>query len=167
MPVTQGCQPQPALCTAKPYSAAARSTTAGARGVYQDCSTGNTSLANNRIDFSATGTGMPPKRTEVASLPFDVRLGQRELAISGRRDGFAALAELGVAAAVAHDPADLLALAIAVDAGQPRVDLAEQQPLTRRTDVVGPGSGSRPGCLAAGQTAVAREPTQPGRPICS
>src|SRR5260370_33856307 len=157
MPVTQGCQPQPALCTAKPYSAAARSTTAGARGVYQDCSTGNTSLANNRIDFSATGTGMPPKRTEVASLPFDVRLGQRELAISGRRDGFAALAELGVAAAVAQGPAHLLPLDIAVDAGHPRVDLGEQQALTRRNDVVGPGSGSRRAGLDPGQSAVARD----------
>src|SRR5207253_10915134 len=49
------------------YSAAARSTTAGAAGVCQDCITGRTSLAKSRIECSATGKGMPPKRNDVAS----------------------------------------------------------------------------------------------------
>src|SRR6202023_4341811 len=93
------------------------------------------------------------------------RLSQDQLAIPVRRGGFAVLAELGVAAAVAHDPADLLALDIAVDAGHPRVDLGEQQALARRNDVVGPGSGTGCGGLDTGQAAVAREADQPGRPI--
>src|SRR5260370_6565298 len=84
-------------------------------------------------------------------------LSERELAIFVRRRRFATLAELGVAAAVAHDPADLLPLDIAVDAGHPRVDLGEQQALARRNDVVGPGNDTRRGGLEAGQAAVARE----------
>src|SRR5205814_1400979 len=68
-------------------------------------------------------------------------------------------------AAVTHDPADLLALDIAVDAGHPRIDLCEQQALARRNDVVGPGGGTRRGGLDAGEAAVAREADQPGRPI--
>src|SRR6185437_15816596 len=43
------------------YSAAF---TSGARAVSQECSTGSTSLANSRIDFSAISYGMPPKRNE-------------------------------------------------------------------------------------------------------
>ena len=70
-----------------------------------------------------------------------------------------------MAAAVAHDPADLLALDVAVDAGHPRVDLGEQQALARCNDVVGPGIGTRRGGLDAGQAAVAREADQPGHPI--
>src|SRR6516165_1944529 len=93
------------------------------------------------------------------------RLSQRELAKPGRRDPIAALAELGVTAAVTHDPADLLALDIAVDAGHPRVDLGKQQALARRNDVVGPGDGACRGGLDAGQAALAREADQPGHPI--
>src|SRR6516165_11611257 len=93
------------------------------------------------------------------------RLSQRELAKPGRRDPIAALAELGVAAAVTHDPADLLALDIAVDAGHPRVDLGEQQALARRNDVVGPGDCTRRSGLDAGQVAVACETDQTGHPI--
>jgi hypothetical protein len=52
-------------------------------------------------------------------------LGQRELAISVCRHCIAALAKGGVAAAVAHDPADLLPLDIAVDTGHPGIDLGE------------------------------------------
>src|ERR1700738_1719746 len=92
-------------------------------------------------------------------------LSQRELAIAVRYDCLAALAELGVAAAVAHDPADLFPLDIAVDAGHPRVDLGEQQALARRNDVVGPASGTRCGGLDTSEAAVAREADQPGRPI--
>jgi hypothetical protein len=44
-------------------------------------------------------------------------LSQYQLAISVRRHRLAALAKGGVAAAVTHDPADLLSLDIAVDAG--------------------------------------------------
>src|SRR5580704_10507240 len=75
-----------------------------------------------------------------------VALSQRQLTISVRHDGFAALAELRVATAVPHDPADLLALDIAVDAGHPRVDLGEQQSLARGENVLGPfGRGGRGG----------------------
>src|SRR5712692_5736728 len=88
------------------------------------------------------------------------RLSQRQLAVAVRRHPFAALAKGGVAAAVAHDPADLLALDIAVDAGHPRVNLGEQQTLACRNDVVGPGSSTRRGCLDTGQAAVAREADQ-------
>src|SRR5216684_5347193 len=63
-------------------------------------------------------------------------LSQRQHAISVGHHRFAMLAKGGVAAAVAHDPADLLALDIAVDAGHPRIDLGEQQALARRNDVV-------------------------------
>src|SRR6266851_3655197 len=101
----------------------------------------------------------------LASLAAVVAVSERQLTISVRCDGFAALAELGVAAAVAHDPADLLALDIAVDAGHPRVDLGEQQALARRNDVVGPGSGTRRGGLDTGQAAVEREADEPGYPI--
>src|ERR1700732_2864357 len=101
----------------------------------------------------------------LASLAVVVGLTQCQLTISVRRDRLAALAELGVPAAVAHDPADLLALDIAVDAGHPRVDLGEQQALARRNDVVSPGTGTRRGGLDAGQIAVAREADQPGCPI--
>src|SRR6516162_5122168 len=92
-------------------------------------------------------------------------LSQPELAIPGCRHSLAALAKGGVAAAVAHDPADILALDVAVDPDHPRVDLGEQQALARRNDVVGPGSGTRRGGLDAGQAAVACEADQPGRPI--
>src|SRR6516162_5953738 len=91
-----------------------------------------------------------------------LRLSERELAIPGRRHRLAALAKGGVAAAVAHDPPDLLALDIAVDAGHPRVDLGEQQALARRNDVVGPGDCARRSGLDAGQVAVARETDQTG-----
>src|SRR5260221_1977077 len=101
----------------------------------------------------------------LASLAAVVALSQCQLTISVRRDGFATLAELGVAAAVAHDPADLLPLDIAVDAGHPRVDLGEQQALARRNDVIGPGGGTRLGGLEASQAAVAREADQSGHPI--
>src|SRR5215469_3636133 len=47
-----------------------------------------------------------------ASRPLECRLSQHGLPISIRRHRIAALAELGVAAAVAHDPAHLLALDI-------------------------------------------------------
>src|SRR6516165_6158633 len=94
-----------------------------------------------------------------------LRLSERELAIPGRRHRLAALAKGGVAAAVAHDPPDLLALDIAVDAGHPRVDLGEQQALARRNDVVGPGSGTCHGGLDASEATVEREADQPGRPI--
>src|SRR6266851_237200 len=101
----------------------------------------------------------------LASLAAVVALSQCQLTISVCRDGFATLAELGVAAAVAHDSADLLPLDIAVDAGHPRVDLGEQQALARRNDVVGPGSGTRRGGLDAGQATVAGEADHPGYPI--
>src|SRR6202047_2881957 len=101
----------------------------------------------------------------LASLAVVVGLTQCQLTISVRRDRLAALAELGVPAAVAHDPADLLALDIAVDAGHPRVDLGEQQALARRNDVVSPGTGARSGGLDAGQIAVAGEADQPCHPI--
>src|SRR5215475_3789755 len=61
------------------------------------------------------------------SLHSRLRLSERQLAISVCRDRIAALAKGRMAAAVAHDPADLLPLNIAVDAGHPRVDLGEQQ----------------------------------------
>src|SRR6516225_2922648 len=93
------------------------------------------------------------------------QLSQRQVAVSLRYDRLAALAELGVTAAVAHDPADLLALDIAVDPGHPRVDLGEQQTLARRNDVVGPGGGTRRSGLDAGQIAVAREADEPRHPI--
>src|SRR5205807_9546721 len=64
-------------------------------------------------------------------------LRQRQLAIPVRCQRFAARAKGWVAAAVAHDPTDLLALDITVDAGHPRVDLGEQQALARGHDVVG------------------------------
>src|SRR5436305_12179186 len=54
------------------------------------------------------------------------RLSQRQCAISVGHNGFAVLAKGGVAAAVAHDAANLLALDIAVDAGHRRIDLGEQ-----------------------------------------
>src|SRR5216683_1815505 len=101
----------------------------------------------------------------LASLAAVVAVSERQLTISVRRDSFAALAELGVAAAVAHDSADLLPLDVAVDAGHPRVDLGEQQALARRNDVVGPGSGTRRGGLDTIEAAVAREADQPGYPI--
>src|SRR6516165_1400671 len=92
-------------------------------------------------------------------------LSQPELAIPGCRHSLAALAKGGVAAAVAHDPADILALDVAVDPGHPRVDLGEQQALARRNDVVGPGDGTRRSGLDAGQAALARKLDQPGHPI--
>src|SRR3984893_2156371 len=101
----------------------------------------------------------------LASLAALVGITQCQLTIPVRHHRFAALAELGVAAAVAHDPADLLALDIAVDAGHPRIDLGEQQALARRNDVVGPGSGTRRGGLDAIEAAVAREADHPGYPI--
>src|SRR6202048_1024118 len=101
----------------------------------------------------------------LASLAAVVAVSERELAIAVRHHRLAALAELGVAAAVAHDPADLLALDIAVDAGHPRIDLGEQQALARRNDVVGPGSGTRRGCLDTVEAAVAREADHPGYPV--
>src|SRR6516225_9075208 len=93
------------------------------------------------------------------------QLSQHQFAISLCGDRIAALAELWVAAAVAHDPADLLALDIAVDAGHPGVDLSEQQALARRNDVVGPRNGTGRGGLDEGQAAVASETDQPGDPI--
>src|SRR5712691_772921 len=101
----------------------------------------------------------------LASLAAIVALSQCQLTISVCRDGFATLAEPGMAAAVAHDPADLLPLDVAVDAGHPRVDLGEQQALARRNDVVGPAGGTRRGGLDASEAVVAREADQPGRPI--
>src|ERR1700730_3025103 len=101
----------------------------------------------------------------LASLAAVVAVSERQLTISVRHHRLAALAEFGVAAAVAHDPADLLALDIAVDAGHPRIDLGEQQALARRNDVVGPGSGTRRGGLDAIEAAVAREADHPGHPI--
>src|SRR3984893_10801955 len=101
----------------------------------------------------------------LASLAAVVAVSERQLTISVRHHRLAALAEFGVAAAVAHDPADLLALDIAVDAGHPRIDLGEQQALARRNDVVGPGSGTRRGGLDAIEAAVAREADHPGYPI--
>src|SRR5260370_36979451 len=101
----------------------------------------------------------------LASLAAIVALSQCQLTISVCRDGFATLAELGVAAAVAHDPADLLPLDIAVDAGHPRVDLGEQQALARRNDVVGPAGGTRRAGLDAREAAGAREADHPRRPI--
>src|SRR5262249_27235163 len=112
-------------------------------------------------------TAQPPKRgyphwDADAQNPLQ---SERDRAIASRHYRLAALAKLGVAAAVAHDPADLLALDIAVDAGHPRVDLGEQQPLARRDDVVGPSSGARRGSFDTGQVAVAYEADQPGHPI--
>ena len=52
---------------------------------------------------------------------------QRQLSVSVCRHRISALAELGVAAAVAYDPAHLLAFDIAVDRSHPRVDFGEQQ----------------------------------------
>src|SRR6266550_5673418 len=101
----------------------------------------------------------------LASLAVVVGLTQCQLTISVRRDRVAALAELGVAAAVAHDPTDLLTLDVAVDAGHPRIDLGEQQALARRNDVVSPGTGARRGGLDAGQIAVAREADKTCHPI--
>src|SRR6267378_2059544 len=101
----------------------------------------------------------------LASLAAVVAVSERQLAVAVRRRRLAALAEFGVPAAVAHDPADLLALDIAVDAGHPRIDLGEQQALARCNDVVGPGSGTPCGGLDPGQAAVAREADQPGCPI--
>src|SRR5258707_1331217 len=92
-------------------------------------------------------------------------LSQRQLAVSVRHHRLAALAELGVAAAVAHDPADLLPLDIAVDAGHPGTALGEKKAFARRKNVVGPASGTRRGGLDAGQASVAREADQPGHPI--
>src|SRR6266699_5769553 len=71
----------------------------------------------------------------------------RDLSVAVRRHRFAARAKGRVAAAVAHDPADLLALDIAVDARHPRVDVGEQQALAVRDDVIGPASGARRGRL--------------------
>src|SRR5271167_1110128 len=51
--------------------------------------------------------------------PRTALLSQCQLAIAVCRHRLAAVAEGGVAAAVAHDPADLLAFDIAVDAGHP------------------------------------------------
>src|SRR5690242_2050614 len=65
-------------------------------------------------------------------------LGQRQLAVTVRRHRIAVLAKGGVAAAVAHDLAALLAFNVAIDTGHPRVDLVHQQPFAERLDVVGP-----------------------------
>src|SRR6266852_4877075 len=92
----------------------------------------------------------------------DPALSQRQRAISVCHHRFAVLAKGGVAAAVAHDPADLLALDIAVDAGHPRIDLGEQQALARRKDVIGPGGSALSGGLDARHAAIVREADQPG-----
>src|SRR5215469_2570347 len=73
-----------------------------------------------------------------SGIVFPLSLGQRDLAITLRRDGIAVLAKGRMAAAIAHDLAGLLALDIAVDAGHPGIDLVEQQPLAARLDVVCP-----------------------------
>src|SRR6516162_11182235 len=78
---------------------------------------------------SVGGHAVPRCRPRNSSELLPARLSQRQLAISVGRHAIAPLAELGVAAAITHDPADLLALDIAVDARHPRVDLGEQQAL--------------------------------------
>src|SRR5260370_7668092 len=113
-----------------------------------------------RLRKAFTGTRLTASRGPGCSA-----LSERELAISVRRRRFATLAELGVAAAVAHDPADLLPLDIAVDAGHPQVDLGEQQALAGRNHVVGPDNGTRRGGLAPSQATVARQAHNPGPPI--
>ena len=84
-----------------------------------------------------------PRRSVQWSASQPPRSSQRQFAISVRRHRIAVLAKGGMAAAVAHDLAGLLALDIAVDAGHPRVDLVHQQPLARRHDVVGPARRPR------------------------
>src|SRR5438876_10091906 len=77
----------------------------------------------------------PPARAQPTgnlSRPFEMRLSQRELAVPVCRHRIAVLAKGGVAAAVAHDLAGLLALDVAVDAGHPGVDLVHQQTFARR-----------------------------------
>src|SRR4029077_15179933 len=94
-----------------------------------------------------------------------VALSQRQLPVAVRSDSLAALAKPGMAPAIAHDPANLFALDVAVDAGHPRVDFGEQQPLARLNDMIRPGGGRRRGSLDAGQAAVARKADQPGDPV--
>src|SRR6266436_1440687 len=101
----------------------------------------------------------------LASLAVVVGLTQCQLTISVRRDRLAALAELGVAAAVAHDSADLLALHVAVDAGHPRVDLGEQQSLARLNDMICPSGRTCRGGLNPSQAAVAGKADQLGDPV--
>src|SRR5260370_9131805 len=75
-----------------------------------------------RLRKAFTGTRLTASRG-----PGCRALSERELAIFVRRRRFATLAELGVAAAVPHDPADVLPLALAVDAGHARFALCDQQ----------------------------------------
>src|SRR6516162_991298 len=67
-----------------------------------------------------------PRRCALSQCQFPVPVCDHSLA---------ALAEFRVAATVPHDPADLLTLDIAIDAGHPRVDFGEQQPLARLKDM--------------------------------
>src|SRR5207237_10874138 len=81
-------------------------------------------------------------------------LSQCQLPIPVCRHRLAAVAEGGVAAAEAHDPAGLFAFDMAVDDGHPRVDLVGQQALARRNDLVGPGGTACIGVLDLLRAAV-------------
>src|SRR6516162_6578051 len=71
----------------------------------------------------------------------------------------------GVAAAVAHDLARLLAFDVPVDAGHPRIDLVHQQSLAQRLDVVGPLDDAGGGDLDPGQAPLAGKAAQAGHPV--
>ena len=70
-----------------------------------------------------------------------------------------------MATTVAHNPADLFALQVAIDAGHPGVDLGEQQPLVGFDDVIGPGFRGLGRRLDAGHAVVACVADQRGDPV--
>src|SRR5690349_24638943 len=92
-------------------------------------------------------------------------LSQRQLPVAVCANGIAVLPKRGMAAAVAHDLAVLLALVVAADAGHPRVDLVEQQALATRLDVVGPLRHASGRGLDARDAAFPRMPDQTGHPV--
>jgi hypothetical protein len=71
-----------------------------------------------------------------------------------------------MATAVAHNPADLFALQVAIDAGHPGVDLGKQQPLVGLDDVIGPGfRGTFPLNSAPQQHIMLRHERPESRPL--
>jgi hypothetical protein len=70
-----------------------------------------------------------------------------------------------MAAAVAHHPADLFALQVAVDTCHPGVDLSEQQSVVGFDHMIGPGLRRLGRRVHAGQAAVARMTDQRRDPV--
>ena len=93
------------------------------------------------------------------------QLSHRERAVALRRDGVAVLPVGGMAAAVAHDPGDLLALDIAIDARHPGSNFVHQLPLAQGVNVIGPFTDTGGGGFDARQATLLRVADHTGHPL--